>query len=291
MARILAILLLLALSEGCSTGAGSALDADRRLELDAFWDLYQLEDPGWPGVRDRWYGYGGEERQLLIMSLVRHLVHSAPLVRQGSDGPVPGWKRPQRELLALGSEEVVPVLVEALRVGRDPASLLPISETLAGFFALEELTDLLDHPREGDSEVGVPFVMSAMVKVGGTDAITRVGRILRADPDWKRRSSAADALGTARYSDRERAVGELAAGFSDSDRFVVQRAIQATALIGSIQAAPRLAQLYAESRAKGDEKMASLALTVLRRLTGRVIQGDDPELWKQAARQAAESSR
>ena len=291
MFRILAVFLFLALTVGCSTGKDSALDAGRRRELEASWDLYQLEDSSWPAARKRWYGYGGEERRLLIMSLMRDMVHSATLVRPGSDGPVPGWVRPQRELLALGGDEVVPVLVEALRIGRDTASLLPISETLAKCGALDELTDLLENPREGDSEVSIPFVMSAMVKAGGKEAIDRIGKILKSDPDWKRRSSAADALGSARYSDRERAVVELAAGFSDSDPFVVQRAVQATLQVGYVGAAPRLAVLYAEARANRDQKIASLSLTALRRLTGRVIQGDDPELWKQAAREAVENSR
>ena len=283
-----ALFLLLA---GCAGRTDSVLDDQRRSELNTYWDLYQLDDSDWPKIRQRWYAYGGPERDVLVMSLVRDLIRLAPTHAQVNGSLEPAWRRPQRELLALGKEATVPVLLEALRTGRDTASLGSLSDTLAGFGAVEELTDLLDHPREGDSAVCRPFVMSALVKAGGRRAIERVGEVLTNDAEWRQRASAADALAAARYSDRKLAVATLALAYLDSDTFVARRAVQATLQLGEVTAAPRLAQLYEQAVGSGDTKTASLALDALRKLTKQTVRGDDPALWKQAAERAASNPR
>lgn len=271
--------------------SGSRIDESRRLQLEAWWDLYQVGDPSWPDARSRWMDLDEPEREVLVMSLVRDMVRLAPVPVRAGESLEPGWKRPQKELVALGADDTVPVLIEALRTGRDPVSLEPISQTLAMLGAVDSLIDVLDLPREGDSSAFPGFAYSALVRAGGARAINRVGEVLRSDPDWKRRSSAADALKEARYSDRRRASSVLLEAVEDSDAFVATRSLESLAILDVTEAAPRVALAFEQAVRRRDERRARAAVDALRRLTGRRVKGDDPVLWKQVAKEAAEEAK
>ncbi len=279
---------------GCARDPGAAAGGvapPQDQQLESWWELYRARDPAWPEARDRWYALGGRARERLILTLVQELVHKAQTSERGTDGDVPGWKRPQEQLLALGSEGTVPVLIEALRVGRDAASLEPLADALAGHGAVDELLSALDQPRAGDSRLFPRYALRALVKAGGVNAIDRAGVELRAHADWEVRAAAAVALGSARYSDAARALEALLPGLADQDPFVVEKTLESLVRLERPQAAPRIALLLDEARRRGDTARAAAAAAALRRLTGTTVSGDDPELWRLAAEEAAERAR
>ncbi|MBI4881506.1 MAG: HEAT repeat domain-containing protein [Planctomycetes bacterium] len=293
-ARFLLLVFLACLLPGCArdsgASAGAALPRQEEL-LERYWSLYRARDPAWPEARDRWYALGGRARERLVLTLVQELVRKAHVPERGAEGDVPGWKRPQEDLLALGSEGTVPVLVEALRVGRDAVSLDPLADALAGHGAVGALLDALDHPRPDDSRLFPRYALRVLVKAGGASAIERAGAELRAHADWEVRAAAAGALGSARYSDGQRAVEALLPGLSDQDPFVVEKTLDSLVRLARPQAAPRIAAHLEEARRRGDGAQAAAAAAALRRLTGTSVSGDDPELWQRAAEEAAARSR
>ncbi len=276
----LAAVLLLA---GCRTGEESA----SRPRLEQWWQLYQQGSSSWPEARTRWYELGGDDRDTLVLSLIRQMVAMAPQPVRTEGGLEPGWKRPQRELLALPAEGCVPLLEEALRAGRDHVSLEALADTLAGFGAVDSLASVLDAPRPGDTKEARRHAVVGLVKAGGERAISRVGARLRGEADWSARASAADALGNARYADRGRAATALIAGLEDEDPFVVRKVCQALAKLEVRTAAPALALRYARARRDAEEDVAGWTVEALRHLTGERVAGDDPSLWRQAADRAA----
>jgi hypothetical protein len=288
--RLFPLLLLGSLALACATGRSSIDDA-RREQLQGYWEMYRADDSRWPATRDAWYAQGGAERELLVLTLVQEMVHKALVPVRTERGLEPGWKRPQRELLSLGAEGTVPILVEALRAGRDGASLEPISVTLAGFGAIDPILDALDQPREGDSKIFPRYALEALVGAGGERALARVAAVLRSDPDWQLRAAAAVALGHARFSDQERAATALMAGLSDADPFVIDKVLDSLVIIGRQETAPRIALYLEEASARGDVAGMAMASRALRRLTGVSVKSDDPVLWKEAARQAADRGR
>ncbi len=271
----------------CTCGTGDALDRDDRERLDELWRLYQSQDPEWPDARDRWYGSGGAERETLVLSLIRDLVHRAPTPVQTARGLEPGWKRPQRELLSLPRETTVDFLVVALRTGRDPASLGPLADTLAGFGAVTEIVDALDHPNSGDSPQFAGYAMFSLVQAGGDQAIARVAQELRTAREWTVRSRAAEALGNARYTDQDRAVVALLGGLEDDERFVVRKTLEALWQLDRADAAPAIAAFLGEAVESGRDEEAGLAVITLKKLTGAQVPGDDPAVWRLEAQSAA----
>lgn len=280
---ILSVLVFLAPILGCQTG-GDEVVRDR---LESWWKLYQQDAEEWPSARDQWYALGGDERDALVLTLVGEMIHRAGTPVRTDRGLESGWKRPQRELLRLPAPACVPVLAEALRAGRDPVSLEALSDTLAGFGAMEELTEVLDQPRPEDTAAARRYALLGLVKVGGEEAVGRVGGILRTHADWEMRSTAADALGEARYTDRERAATVLVQGLEDRDPFVFRKSCESLAELGVKSAAPALAIRLERATRDGDEESVKWMSQTLRVLTGTSVPGDDPGRWRQAAQRAA----
>ena len=269
---------------GCQTGGDEAV----RDRLESWWRLYQQDAEEWPSARDQWYALGGDERDALVMTLVRDMVHRAATpVRTERGALEPGWKRAQRELLRLPADGCVPVLSEALRAGNDPVSLEAISDTLAGFGAIDELEGVLSSPRPQDTAAARRFALLGLVKVGGEEAVSRVGGVLRNHESWEMRSAAADALGAARYTDRERAATVLVQGLEDADPFVLRKACESLAKLGVPGAAPAVAIRHERAARERDDESAKWTVQTLRVLTGTTVPGDDPNQWRQAAQRAA----
>lgn len=277
-----ALLLLTVWIAGCATRGGALDDADqRRLELD--WELYQVGDPSWPAVRDRWYDEGGPARDLLVDLLTREML----VASMGRE-----WKRPQRDLLSLGSEVTVPKLIGQMRRLRDPAALDAVADTLAGFAAVDELLAALTAPPNLDDGPRFRhYAMQALVRSGGSRSLDYVSGQLTDSSNWELRAAAAEALGKSRISDQPRAATLLQAGLVDSDTFVVRRALVALADLEQSSAAPAVAEAYDRLRQAGDRDGANEAVRTLRRLTGVTVNGDDPERWRQAAARAATARR
>ena len=264
--------LLLALLTGCISGG---LDDDELRQLEVDWELYQVGDPSWPTVRDRWYERGGAARELLVDLLIKDML-VASMDRQ--------WRRPQHELMSLGAETTVDRLVDTMRSLREPASLEAVSTTLAGFGAVDQIMTALESPRVGDTDAFRLFALPALVQSGGSRSIDYVGGQLAGSSDWEIRARAADALGEARISDKPRASAALRAGLTDSDPFVVQRAIEALAELEDRSSAPAIADVLERSDAP---RTREAAVRALRRLTRVSVPGNDPARWKIEALRAA----
>ena len=245
----------------------------RQLEID--WELYQVGDPSWPTVRDRWYDQGGPARELLVDLLIKDLL-VASMDRD--------WRRPQRELLSLGTDVTVERLVETMRVLREPAALDAVSAALAGFSAVDEVMAALESPAPGDSKAFRLFALDTLVQSGGSRALDFVARDLAGHADWEVRARAADALGEARISDQPRAAQALTVGLGDADPFVVRRSMSALATLDAGAAAPAIADVLAASE---DREVREEAIRSLRKITGRSVPGNDPNRWKMEALRAA----
>lgn len=285
MSRLSILLAVCAVFAGCLTSD----DGESRPRLEEWWQLYQHGAETWPEARDRWYALGGTDREALVLSLVQDLVRRAPQPVPAGRGFEPGWKRPQRELLALPAEGCVPLVAEALRIGRDNVSLEALADTLAGYGAVDALTEVLDAPREGDSPSARRFALGGLVKAGGASAVARVGDVLRNDGDWAFRASAAEALGNARYADRVRSATVLVAGLEDADPFVYRKVCEALARLEVGGAAPAVALRFERAHREKDAEAMKWAAAALESLTGERVSGGDPVLWKRAAERAAAS--
>lgn len=283
------LIVLLGIYPSCVGDQGHQISDAEREELVGRWRMYQYDDPGWPAVRDRWYAQGGPAREALVLNLVGDLVRNALHSVRTERGTEPGWRRPQRELLSLGSEGTVTVLVEALRQGRDAVSLEPLSATLAGFGAVDQVILALDHPEEGDSPLFTRMAMKTLVSIGGQKAIGRVALELSTNPDWTVRAAAAESLAKARLSDQRRAAIALLPALDDTDSFVVNRTLDALELLQQVESAPGIASYLQKRQQAGDAEGEERAVMVLKQLTGASIPGDEPGLWMEAAREAATS--
>lgn len=255
-----------------------------REQMDAWWKLYQRADEKWPDARDRWARGGSEASAVLVMSLVRDLVQKAP--QRLADGS-PAFRVPQRELLALDEESVVPVLIEAIRVGKEPNSLQAIADTLVEFVATDAVAQALETRREGDSPHSTPVFFRTLVRIGGERAYRTIDAHLTTGAEWQIRSHAAESLRFARASDHARASAVLARALDDSDPFVVRTALDSLSRVGRGEVAPRVAKTLAEAAARNDGDTAKAAVAALRAITGQRVDGDDPRRWADVAEQAA----
>jgi hypothetical protein len=281
------ILLLAASLPACAADGASAVSDERKRELERYWELYQADDPAWPEARDRWYAYGGAERRTLVDSLVRELLVRADQATRTERGLAPAWKRSQEQILALGPDETVPLLIEALRVGKDPASVEIIADTLVSFGAIDEVLAALDRPEPADSPHFAATAVRALVRIGGERALERVGSELAGNADWQVRASAAEALRNARRSDRDRAAHALIGGLEDTDPFVVRQSLGSLVALEYVRAAPVVAVMLDEASRAGDAERSKLAVEALRALTGARVPGDEPALWRREAERAA----
>jgi len=262
--------------------AGSDLS---RAQMDGWWKLYQRGDSNWPAARDRWMKTGEEESALLVLSLVRDLVQKAP--QRLSDGS-PAFRQPQRELLALDESAVVPVLVEAVRVGKEPNALQAIADTLVEFAAIDAVNEALLVPREGDSPHSIPMFLRILVRIGGERALRAVDVQLTTGVEWQIRSHAAEALRLARVSDGSRASAALGRALSDSDAFVVRTALESLAKINDPAVAPAVAETLSRAVKAQDADTAEVAIATLQTLTEKRVPGNDPARWAELADQARE---
>jgi hypothetical protein len=291
LARVLLFLSwlpLLAVSvPACSADGSSTVSEERKRELERYWELYQANDPAWPAARDRWYAYGGAERRTLVDSLTRDLLVRADQARKTERGLAPAWKRSQEQILALGPDETVPLLIGALRKFKDPASAECVADTLASFGAVEQVLEALDRPQAGDSAQFPALAVRVLVRIGGERAVERVGRELAGNADWQVRATAAEALRDARSSDRDRAARALIGGLEDDDPFVVRQVLASLVALDYTRAAPVVAVMLDEATRAGDTERVKLAVEALRSLTGARVDGDDPVLWRREAEHAA----
>jgi HEAT repeat protein len=272
---------------GCATDRGQLTD-ERKTQLEHWWKLYQSSDPAWDNARTAWFELGGEARDTLVLSLLKNMIQLSPRQTVTTRGNTEAsWRRPQRELLELDDEVVVPALITALRVSRDPPSQTAIVDTLGRAGAVDAMTEALDAPQDGDSPQFVPALLKGLVTAGGEQAIERVGVALRDHDDWRVRAGAAEALGQARNADRTRAAILLKPGLEDVDAFVRKRAIEAYGELQAVKAAPLLALALERAHKAGAVDELELCASVLRGLTGANVFANDPVLWQEAAQQAA----
>lgn len=272
---------------GCATDRGQ-LTAERKTQIEHWWKLYQSADPQWDNARQAWFELGGEARDTLVLSLLKNMIQLAPRQTVTARGNTEAsWRRPQRELLALDEAVVVPALITALRVSKDPPSQTAIVDTLGRTGSVDAMTDALDAPQDGDSPQFVPALLRALVTAGGDDAVTRVGTALREHDDWRVRAGAAEALGQARNADRTQSAVLLKPGLEDSDAFVRKRTIEAYRNLRSVKAAPLLAIALERAHRAGASDEVELCGSVLRELTGANVFANDPVLWQEAAQRAA----
>ncbi|MBK6941060.1 MAG: HEAT repeat domain-containing protein [Planctomycetes bacterium] len=272
---------------GCATDRGQLTD-ERKAQLEHWWKLYQSSDPGWQNARQAWFELGGEARETLVLSLLKNMVQLAPRQTLTARGNTEAsWRRPQRELLELDGEVVVPALLTALRVSKDPPSQTAIVDTLGRSGSVDAMTEALDAPEAGDSPQFQPALLKALMTAGGDKAVDRVGVALLRHDDWRVRAGAAEALGQARNADRSKAAVLLKPGLEDSDAFVRKRAIEAYGSLRAVKAAPLLALALERAHAAGASDEVELCGSVLRELTGASVFANDPVLWQEAAQRAA----
>lgn len=271
---------------GC-TASDAAAEGRRRWMSDA-WQLYQADSREWPAARQRWFALGGPERETLVLSLIKEIVRTAPDAVKVGERVEAAWRRPQRELLELDDEAVVPFLIAALERGRDPVSQEAIADTLARFGAVDPVIAALDASKPEASAAGfIKYASVALVRAGGQRALERVGRELARQDDWQARAAAADALGEAGFSDAERAAGLLAAVLADADDFVVRQACDSLAQLQRPEHAPAIAAVLERALARRESATAESALDALRLLTGAKVAAGDIAGWRREAEKAA----
>jgi hypothetical protein len=265
---------------GCASSSGSTVE---REQMEAWWQLYQRGDAGWDEARDRWYAAGGAARNSLVLTLMQDMIGNAG---RAIPEQVAASRRAQDELLRLPVADTVPPLIEAIRVGRERTALDVVGQTLAEAGAVDALIAALESPQPGDSTGSGGAICRALVECGGQRAIDAVGRCLAADPDWIRRSAAAESLARARRSDREAAAQQLLTVLDDEDPFVTTRGIAALGTVGDGKHAPPLAAALPALRKRSADAERE-TLLALRRLTGRSVPGDDAATWVEVAHAAA----
>ncbi len=288
--RLIAALALasLAFAAGCSSTGSSEDNA----KLAEWWRLYQTESPEWPAARDRWCALGAPERESLVLNLLGDMNRNATKARGTDHGLEPGWKRAETELLHVDAATAVPILVTTLRTWRDTTALEAVSHALVEFGASDALIAALDAPQSGDSPLFRGAAARTLVGIGGEKAIARVGQELKTSADPLTRGSAVAALARARRSDKARAGTVLVSALSSpSTDPGPEKVLEALEALDEPRTAPAVALFHRDRRAQKDARLATRAVTVLKKLTGVTVPGDDPELWIKESKRVAEASR
>ncbi len=267
-------------SKSANESGASAAAGPNKAQMDGWWKLYQAGDPKWPAARQRWSAYGGSARTTLILSLVRELVVAAGV--RNPDGSL-AHKKPQAELLALPADDVIPVLIETIRIGKHATALDALSTTIAETGRDEAVIAALESPKEGDSSQSAPTLLKTLIRIGGAHALSAVEKQLLTASDWQVRAAAAEACRLAHVSDHPIVIKTLAKGLDDADGFVVRTSLKSLSSIGDVHATSYVARAFEKIAEGSDKETKSEAIATLRSLSGRIIEGNDPKRWQEIA--------